>query len=47
MPEMALLARAELHTSAKKYSVPNFIFSSAADLRDGKAILDQLFFFSV
>lgn len=47
MPEMALLARVELHTSAKKHSTPNFIFSSATDLRDGEGVLEQPFSFSV
>lgn len=47
MPEMALLARVELHTSAKKHSTPSFIFSSATDLRDGEGVLEQPFSFSV
>lgn len=44
---MVLLAHVELHTAAKKHSTPNFIFSSAANFRDGEGVLDQPFPFSV
>jgi len=41
------VAHADLHVAAKKYSTPDFIFSSAADFRDGEGVLDQPFCFSL